>query len=154
MLLIVIFYRGYAPHLQLLSPYQQLVEAVKRISDSFSKITPEMSSDTSSDSHFVLFFFHERYIILTSASSYNMFINLSRTFLIITPVLDREGWPIVRDWTFFITPLSFTERGGPLSEIGRSSSPLCPLLRGVVPCPRLDVPHEVLYSSSSLFSSF
>jgi hypothetical protein len=113
----VIFYRGYDPHLQLLSPYQQLVEAVKRISDSFSKITPEMSSD----SHFVLFFFHERYIILTSASSYNMFINLSRTFLIIPHVLNREGWPIVRDWMFFITPLSSTERGGPLSEIERSS---------------------------------
>jgi hypothetical protein len=78
MLLIVIFYRGYAP-LRLLSPYQQLVEAVKRISDSFSKITLEVSSDTSSDSPFVLFFFHERYIILTSASSYNMFINLSWT---------------------------------------------------------------------------
>jgi hypothetical protein len=33
-----------------------------------------MTSDSSSDSLSVLFFFHERYIILTSACSYNVFI--------------------------------------------------------------------------------
>jgi hypothetical protein len=70
------------------------------------------------------------------------------------PALKQEGRSIVRDRNFLITPLSSTERGGPLSEIGRSSSPPCPLPRGVVLCPSLDVPHEVLYSSSSLFSSF
>jgi hypothetical protein len=63
------------------------------------------------------------------------------------PVLNREGWSIVRDRTFLITPLSSTERGGPLSEIGRSSSPLCPLPRGVVHCPRSDVPHHPLSST-------
>jgi hypothetical protein len=58
------------------------------------------------------------------------------------PVHNREGWSIVRDRTFHITPLSSTERGGPLSEIGRSSSPPCPQPRGVVHCPRSDVPHH------------
>jgi hypothetical protein len=83
------------------------------------------------------------------------------------PVLYREGWSIVRDRTFLITPLSSTERGGLLSEIGLlssppwsstkrgdplfeielSSSPPCPLPRGVVHCPRSDFPHHPLSST-------
>jgi hypothetical protein len=39
-------------------------------------------------------------------------------------------------------PLSSSRRGDPLSEIGLFSSPPCPLPRGVVHCPRSDVPHH------------
>jgi hypothetical protein len=48
------------------------------------------------------------------------------------PVLHREGWSIVRDRTFSLTPLSSTERGGPLSEKGflASSSEEDPLIQG------------------------
>jgi hypothetical protein len=77
-----------------------------------------------------------------------------RTFSRHPPVFYREGWSFVRDRTFLVTPLSSTGRGGPLSEIGLFSSPPCPLPGGVVLSPKLDFPHEVLYSSSSLFSSF
>jgi hypothetical protein len=58
------------------------------------------------------------------------------------PVLYREGWFFVQNWTFLLTPWSSTKRGGPFSEIGLSSSPPCPLPRGVVLCPKLDFsPH-------------
>jgi hypothetical protein len=64
------------------------------------------------------------------------------TFLLTSLVLYQEGRSCVRDRTFFVTPLSSTERGGPLSEVGLSSSPPCPLPRGVVLCPKLDFsPH-------------
>jgi hypothetical protein len=83
----LIFYRGYAPHCDFLprlcSSYQQLVKAVKRI------------SDTSSDSPFVLFFFHERYIILTSACSYNMFINLSWTWPQLSTARSQKAQPML-----------------------------------------------------------
>jgi hypothetical protein len=63
-------------------------------------------------------------------------------FLRHPPVLYQEGRSLVRDRTSFITPLSSTRRGDPLSEIGLSSSPPCPLPRGVVLCPKLDFsPH-------------
>jgi len=58
---------------------------------------------------------------------------------LVTPLSSTErGGSFVRDRTFLLTPLSSTERGGLLSKIGHFSSPLCPLPRGVVFCPRSD----------------
>jgi hypothetical protein len=65
------------------------------------------------------------------------------------PVLYQEGWSFVQNWTFLITPLSSTKRGGLLSEIGLSSSPPCPLPGGAVHCLRSDISPHPLSSTKS-----
>jgi len=70
------------------------------------------------------------------------------------PVLYREGWFFVQNWTFLLTPLVLYKEGRSfVRDRLLSSSPPCPLPRGVVHCPRSDFPHHpsVLYREGWFF---